>query len=561
MAWVFDPETGEYYDDGEVGASFLTGGSQNPYMPDASFSGFNLPADYNKYGMEPYEMADVNQQLTGTKSLLAILANPMFNYMTSQAVPGADTFDYESVAGMPSYGQPGIMGGGGGYGGGGGGYGGAVAPPPTPWLTSADSDPVLSGIKKAVLQGQNPTQIMSGLLSNTDETNQDVLDGYQSAAYEMFKEKNATDQAAQQGPGMPEQTAAQQWMAKTGLPDPNQLYGAGGGPLPEEFEQGFQGATQADAARLAAMERNLGPMEKRVKDLSKGAWTEDLFGPSAVQGALARDTFGGGDFGGGGGAGTRPAVAGVRPGPTPQESAIARAAREAQHGTAPRIEGPTGSSQLDRMLEANPDYHGQMTRMLDRGTGVTATTGPRIDEDTARAGAISRSIGQILRDASGFGAQSAVAAPQIPETYGQAFVHDFGDEDTIGPNNRYMVNPSSGVSMAPQQQTEAQPGRGGITAAFRGPSGVGTGGTGLFGDRAPNTGYNASKAKQGSRAFAQRSADAQRRLIKETTARNADADVGGRELLGRFLASQGRSPAKDRMNSQMAMLRMMGIGV
>ena len=505
MAWVFDPETGEYYDDGMVGASYLTGGSQNPYMPEESFSGFNLPADYNKYGMEPYEMADVNQQLTGTKSLLAILANPMFNYMTSQAVPGADTFDYESIAGMPSYGQPGIMGGAAGYGGGGGyggGYGGAVAPPPTPWLTSADSDPVLANIKKAVLAGQNPTQIMSGLLSSTDETNQDVLDGYQSAAYEMFKEKNASDQAMMQMPGTPEQTAAQQWMAKTGLPDPNQLYGAGGGPLPEEFEEGFQGATQADAARLAAMERNLGPMEKRVKDLNKGSWTEDLFGPStAVRGPLGRDTFGGGDFGG----------------PSPRASAVS--------AVEPDLPTNTGgiANVGGRMAAIERAAH-------DADTGITARfSGP----GTVRA----------VHDFDDTG----ITANFVPP--GGA-LHSFGTD----------TNPlrARGWDV---QQGRTGPAGGGEPAPTRQGGGVGAGGTGLFGNKAPNARYDAGKAKQGSRGFAQRSADAQRRLIKETTARNADADVGGRELLGRYLASQGRSPAKDRMNSQMAMLRMMGIGV
>jgi len=127
-----------------------------------------------------------------------------------------------------------------------------------------------------------------------------------------------------------------------------------------------------------------------------------------------------------------------------------------------------------------------------------------------------------------------------------------------------MVNPSSGVSMAPYRQGSREgpswEGDHGITANFvtRG-GGPGTG-RALF-DKSPNPRYNAGRAKQGSRGFAQRSAAAQRQLIQDTRGRNQEAEVGGRELLGRYLASQGRSPAKDRMNSQMAMLRMMGIGV
>ena len=220
-----DPVTGDWYDDEEEYSDFMFPGAQNPWLdPMAPLS---MGYDFNKYGeMEPYEQADMNQQLTGMKNIMALLGNPMMNYV-NMVMNGADTFD------MDAFGA-GAGAGGGGYGGGGGT--GAVAPVPTPYSDAMgmSGDPVEQGIYDAIVNGgQTPASYMAQL-AGTDLTPED-LDAYGQAAEKLFMEQsNVRQQALQPAP----QSEMEQWLAKTGLPDPRALYGVGDTPLPADIDVG-----------------------------------------------------------------------------------------------------------------------------------------------------------------------------------------------------------------------------------------------------------------------------------------------------------------------------------
>jgi hypothetical protein len=222
MAIVFDPESQQYIDDqtGEVVANpYLYAGSQTPFIPGPGqdYGQAVFPGDFNKYGgMEPLEGADVRNQFGQANDLMKLFKDPMWRMYTDTYMPGANTFDWMSAAGQPTYGNAVVGRGGGGGGGGlgaGGGAGGAVGTPMLSGNYSPD-DPAtapLFGIQQAVLSGQQTPQIMLGLLG-TSETDPDKLNFLKDAADQMVKEFNSAQQ------GLP-QTAMQKYLEGIGAAD------------------------------------------------------------------------------------------------------------------------------------------------------------------------------------------------------------------------------------------------------------------------------------------------------------------------------------------------------
>ena len=228
MAWVFDPESGEYYDDEQYFTEQQHPGSQQAFLGN-EMSPFVLPGDYNKYGMEPYEQADVNQQLTGIKSMMNLWGNPLFA-LFSDAMGGTSTLDYNQFL------NPGAYGGGGGQA---GNFQSVYATGGAPYQTSfansiinsKGADPLLKDYMQRIANGEDSTTLKLELLNST-EGDQNKLDMYSQAIDKAFDEKSNYDVAAAQQAGV--QSPLQQQFAKMGLPDPTIPYTAD--TLPDDVD-------------------------------------------------------------------------------------------------------------------------------------------------------------------------------------------------------------------------------------------------------------------------------------------------------------------------------------
>lgn len=293
MAWVYDPESGEYYDDDQYFTEQQHGGSQAAFMPNSN-SFLNVPADYNKYGMEPYEAADANAQLLTVDKVTKLMSNPAFLQLVAGQT-GADTYDFGQIAGEIPYFQGGVgTGGGGGAGyGGGSGYG-QQAVYTTKWSDAAanSQDPYEQGIYQAIMGGQSPVSVINGLAdpNRADPiTDPDELDRYNAMANAIFEEQDGARRAAMQPQGL---TPQQEWSLKTGQPDPSRLYGAD--DLPADVD--LSGLTSMlkglrsqgrDAAAQGRTLANAAPHEPNNRfllfdqDQADGGTGNPLFRPSA----------------------------------------------------------------------------------------------------------------------------------------------------------------------------------------------------------------------------------------------------------------------------------------
>lgn len=225
MAMMYDPASKTWYDD-EGGDPWSEGMfSGQMFLP-------GMEADRNKYGLEPYEQADINQALTGVDKVADLMVSPGFNQMVALSDPSAGTFDWGGLTpggGMTGTGM-GYGAGTAGYGtggGGGGGMGGMGMGMYTPTLTSSltSPDPYLSDFAQRLAQGESPYQLQIELNDpSSGITNERMLDTYNSAIGRMAGEMQT---AQSQMMGQQQQAGPlAQWYAKTGQPDPNQLYSA-----------------------------------------------------------------------------------------------------------------------------------------------------------------------------------------------------------------------------------------------------------------------------------------------------------------------------------------------
>ena len=232
MAWVEDPATGEWYDDGEY-TDFLGVGNR--------FLNPQLMGDLSKYGVpEATDIATQGRQLTNADKALDFIFDPRASYFNA-VVNNQPTFPFESLMqGQGGVGDPMMMGGGGmGMGGGGGGggmYGGGGGMDnDTIWANmylnsvGQSQDPVLQTIYSDVMEGNlDPVSVKSQLLSS-GIADQNQLDLYNDAVDKLFTAKVNLQQGQMMGAGQPQQMPATQLgqiAGKWGTVNPLQGYSA-----------------------------------------------------------------------------------------------------------------------------------------------------------------------------------------------------------------------------------------------------------------------------------------------------------------------------------------------
>ena len=284
MGQFYNPETNEWEDDGLDWVPEMYGGATSPMMPQLGM-GPTLLGDYNKYGMEPYEQGDANQQMTFVKNLLGLMYDPRMMHMIATET-GADVFPYEQLAtpgnpfmqgmDLPQQGMGG-MGGGGGYSGGGGG-GQQFMTNNINWARGS-TDPVMQTIVQQLDQDVDPWTVKN-MLASSPETDQNQLDTYNEAIDTLWDEKGKAMIAGAQGGGFQQlqPNALQQQVAKWGVVNPLEQYGPGN--LPADI----------DMNRYLPAPNTAG-IDKRLRAAEQNAMYEAIPSKAAASTGAASDPF------------------------------------------------------------------------------------------------------------------------------------------------------------------------------------------------------------------------------------------------------------------------------
>lgn len=214
----------------------------------------------------PQGQPQINQQLTGTKSINQIMADPSFRYQ-AQVFSGAPLFDTNALSGLDSSGMPYQ-----GSGGGGGGGGGSNGYNPN-YMTNN-----LNALGKAA-KGTPENLIFTGITTGTqsplslkramredgkyDTDTLKQIDAQIDAAFSEYAGAQRNKLAGQNQPA--QQTPVQEWLAKNGLINPIEQYSATN--LPGDIDPT---AADVGGANLQARADDTGDTILRLRDQMRG---------------------------------------------------------------------------------------------------------------------------------------------------------------------------------------------------------------------------------------------------------------------------------------------------
>ena len=280
--WVDDQDI--VYDEGEGPDAY------NQFLNPGTF-GEGVPTflpEYNKYGNEvPYDIGSQGAQMTQLSKYLKLLFSPELGYYNS-LMTGAPTFDYEQlipgggIGGDARLGGPGGTGmGGGGFGGGGGGGGGVYQ---TPYLNSlkASSDPAFQGIYEDLVTNKMTPGEMKMQLAKTGITDQGQLDVLYDTIDKAWTEVAGAQVAAAQPGPQRELSPMEQWLGKTGAPNPLQGYTADNVPIGPEVQANLNSFLQGRAGRARDVQDEVEGLDSDLAKLAKQMRTAQRAGRPEV---------------------------------------------------------------------------------------------------------------------------------------------------------------------------------------------------------------------------------------------------------------------------------------